>query len=45
MPSLAQAAKMLFVALVPGTPAMWRISSRRCASNACPWTMLDAVQP
>jgi len=45
MPSLAHAVKMLCVALVPGTPAMCRISSRKCASNACPWTMLDAVQP
>src|SRR4051812_1405529 len=36
---------MLCVALVPGQPAMSRISSRRCASNAWPCTMLDAVQP
>jgi len=43
--SAAQAAKMLVVALVPGQPAISRISSRRCASNSRPCTMLDAVQP
>jgi hypothetical protein len=41
----AQAAKMLVVALVPGQPAILRISSCRCASNSCPCTMLEAVQP
>src|SRR5437763_17175191 len=40
-PSFSQAVKMLCVALVPGQPAMSRISSRRCASNAWPCTMLD----